>query len=287
MNVQDDLKRAAHAIRDADALLITAGAGMGVDSGLPDFRGNEGFWNAYPPMAKLGISFVEMANPTWFDHDPRLAWGFYGHRLNLYRKTIPHRGFTQLLEIARQKPGGYFVFTSNVDGQFQKAGYGEDRLEECHGSIHHLQCTHPCNGGIWDARDVTVEVDEQTFRATDPLPRCQHCGGMARPNVLMFGDWSWISTRTDIQSGRRSTWLKGISGDGIRLVIVEVGAGEAVATVRGQSEYLARDYGATLIRINPRDSEVPRGRHVSLPLGAAEGVARIVEALRGDESALV
>jgi len=287
MNVQDGFKRAAYAIRDADALLITAGAGMGVDSGLPDFRGNEGFWKAYPPMAKLGLSFVEMANPTWFDHDPTLAWGFYGHRLNLYRRTEPHRGFTQLLEIGRQKRVGYFVFTSNIDGQFQKSGFAEDHVEECHGSIHHLQCTHPCSAGIWDARDVTVAVDEGTFRAKEPLPRCKHCSGMARPNVLMFGDWSWISTRTDIQSGRRSTWLKGISGDGIRLVIVEVGAGEAVATVRGQSEYLARDYGATLIRINPRDSEVPRGRHVSLPLGAAEGVARIVEALRGDESALV
>jgi len=64
MNVQEDFRRAARAIRDADALLITAGAGMGVDSGLPDFRGSEGFWRAYPPMAKLGISFVEMANPT-------------------------------------------------------------------------------------------------------------------------------------------------------------------------------------------------------------------------------
>jgi NAD-dependent SIR2 family protein deacetylase len=51
------IERAVRAVRDADALLITAGAGMGVDSGLPDFRGNEGFWRAYPPMAKLGIQF--------------------------------------------------------------------------------------------------------------------------------------------------------------------------------------------------------------------------------------
>jgi len=63
MDLKDNLKRAAHALREAEALLVTAGAGMGVDSGLPDFRGNEGFWKAYPPMAKLGVSFVEMANP--------------------------------------------------------------------------------------------------------------------------------------------------------------------------------------------------------------------------------
>jgi len=281
MNVQEDLTRAARAIRDADALLITAGAGMGVDSGLPDFRGNEGFWKAYPPMAKLGISFIEMANPTWFDDDPTLAWGFYGHRLNLYRRTAPHRGFTQLLEIGRQKRGGYFVFTSNVDGQFQKAGFAEEQVEECHGSIHHLQCTHPCSAGIWDARDERVAVDEDTFRAKEPLPRCKHCSGMARPNVLMFGDWSWISTRTDSQSGRRSAWLKGILEARHRLAIVEVGAGEAVATVRRQSEYIAGVYGATLIRINPRDFRVSLGESVSLPFGAVEGVGGIVDALRG------
>ena len=281
MNVQEDFRRAARAIRDADALLITAGAGMGVDSGLPDFRGNEGFWKAYPPMAKLGISFIEMANPTWFDHDPTLAWGFYGHRLNLYRQTAPHRGFTQLLEIGRQKRGGYFVFTSNVDGQFQKAGFAEEQVEECHGSIHHLQCTHPCSAGIWDARDERVAVDEDTFRAKEPLPRCKHCSGTARPNVLMFGDWSWISTRTDSQSGRRSVWLKGILEARHRLAIVEVGAGEAVATVRRQSEYIAGVYGATLIRINPRDFRVSLGESVSLPFGAVEGVGGIVDALRG------
>ncbi|KFE66366.1 hypothetical protein [Hyalangium minutum] len=60
---QTELRRAAEAIRSADALLIGAGAGMGVDSGLPDFRGNEGFWKAYPAYAKLGLDFASMANP--------------------------------------------------------------------------------------------------------------------------------------------------------------------------------------------------------------------------------
>src|SRR5580698_927669 len=97
------LQRAAEVIRAADALLIGAGAGMGVDSGLPDFRGNEGFWNAYPVVAKLGLSFAEMANPAWFENKPHLAWAFYGHRLNLYRKTVPHDGFATLLSWAAKK----------------------------------------------------------------------------------------------------------------------------------------------------------------------------------------
>lgn len=108
---------AAKYIHEADAILIGTGAGMGVDSGLPDFRGTEGFWKAYPPLAKLGLAFHEMANPEWFDRDPQLAWGFYGHRLGLYRNTVPHKGFEILREIVKFKSDNYFVFTSNVDGQ--------------------------------------------------------------------------------------------------------------------------------------------------------------------------
>src|SRR5689334_6849565 len=93
------IARAAALIRDADALLIGAGAGIGVDSGLPDFRGDHGFWRAYPPLAKLGIRFVEIANPRSFARHPELAWGFYGHRLALYRDTVPHEGFTILREL--------------------------------------------------------------------------------------------------------------------------------------------------------------------------------------------
>jgi hypothetical protein len=54
--------QAANWIRSADALVIAAGAGMGVDSGLPDFRGDEGFWNAYPPFRHLGLKFTNLAN---------------------------------------------------------------------------------------------------------------------------------------------------------------------------------------------------------------------------------
>lgn len=86
-------EQAASIIREAEVFIITAGAGMGVDSGLPDFRGEHGFWNAYPAYARLGLSFAQCANPMHFFSNPHFAWGFYGHRTNLYRETIPHAGF--------------------------------------------------------------------------------------------------------------------------------------------------------------------------------------------------
>ena len=59
---------------------------------------------------------------------------FYLYRLDLYRKTIPHEGFNKLLDIVKSKNDNYFIFTSNVDGQFQKAGFDENKITECHGS---------------------------------------------------------------------------------------------------------------------------------------------------------
>ncbi len=270
--IDTDIDAAARAISGADALFITAGAGMGVDSGLPDFRGNTGFWRAYPPMKRLGISFVDMANPAWFSRDPALAWGFYGHRLKLYRRTVPHRGFALLKNWAASMKDGGFVFTSNVDGQFQLAGFARDEVSECHGSINHLQCATPCHEDIWSAAEMEIAVDEECFRAEDPLPTCPRCGSLARPNVLMFGDWHWIPNRCSAQERRLEDWLAKARGE--RLVIVEIGAGSAVPTVRMTSERVATTTGATLVRINPREAQAPHGQ-ISIPLDALEALQSI------------
>src|SRR6516165_9141624 len=145
------LEEAARAIRSADALLIGAGAGMGVDSGLPDFRGKHGFWRAYPPYAKLGLDFYALANPRWFRSDPTLAWGFYGHRLNLYRSTVPHEGFGVLRRWTARMKHGAVVYTSNVDGHFHSAGFDPERILEVHGSIHWMQCLRDCGAGLFPA----------------------------------------------------------------------------------------------------------------------------------------
>ncbi len=267
---------AAEAIANCDALLIGAGAGMGVDSGLPDFRGDKGFWRAYPPMEKLGLSFHEMADPVWFVRDPTLAWGFYGHRMNLYNATQPHAGFAQLLQIAGQRRLGCHVFTSNVDGHFQRSGFRDDQVVECHGSINHLQCAEPCCDEIWEANETDVVIDEATFRAAEPLPECKYCGGLARPNVLMFGDAHWVEDRTRRQTDRYSRWLVDFE-PGTRMVAIEFGAGTAVPTVRYEMERQTRGASDTLIRVNPREYVLNQG--ISLMAGAAEAIAEIAKRL--------
>lgn len=271
--------KAARALRSATALLVTAGAGLGVDSGLPDFRGDEGFWKAYPPFRKLGLRFVELANPRWFDRDPELAWGFYGHRLALYRRTLPHEGFRILASWGKRAAGGAFVFTSNVDGQFQRAGFDPSRIFECHGALDYLQCQRDCGEPAFPADGYEPSFDEESFRATGPLPRCPRCDVIARPNVLLFGDWGWESERYDEQEERLATWLdlQRERSDG-RLVVVELGAGTQLPTVRAFGEATAARHRGTLIRINPRESQGPKGT-ISLAASSLEACRAIDRAL--------
>lgn len=266
------VRAAASRIAGATALVVSAGAGMGVDSGLPDFRGPEGFWRAYPPYATLRLDFADLASPHWFARDPALAWGFYGHRLGLYRRTTPHAGFAVLRRWAAAMPHGAWVYTSNVDGQFQRAGFDRERVVECHGAIDWLQCTRAgCDAGIFPAEPFEVEVDPATFRARGALPACPRCGALARPNILMFGDGGWASARTGAQRRGLRAWLDALAAreDEVRLVVVECGAGTAVPSVRRFGAQLVEALGATLVRINVREPEVPPGGlHVGLALGA-------------------
>ena len=272
--MNDTIMRAAAAIRSARSMVITAGAGMGVDSGLPDFRGDRGFWNAYPMYERLGLSFVDAANPSHFERDPAFGWGFYGHRTNLYRQTVPHAGFGVLLEWIERLSLDYFVVTSNVDGQFQKSGFADNAILEVHGSIHHLQCLSPCSEAIWDNHE-TIPVDFQSMRAGH-IPQCIHCGGVARPNILMFGDFSWLSARTRAQERNFDEFVT--DNRGRSMVVVEMGAGTAIPTIRATSERLGRYCDATVIRINPREAQISQP-HLSVPLGALQGVREIDKAL--------
>lgn len=267
------IQQAANEISNAEALVICTGAGMGVDSGLPDFRGDSGFWNAYPMYEDLGINFYDAANPIHFQRDPAFGWGFYGHRTNLYRETEPHAGFAIIKRWGDRLGGNYFVVTSNVDGQFQKAGFPEDAIVEVHGSIHHLQCLSPCGQKIWRNNHKYI-IDHTTMRAAT-LPHCPDCGEVARPNILMFGDFSWISTRTDNQEQRFNRFL--IENNGRRLVIVELGAGTAVPTIRHLTETLGRKKNARAIRINPREAEIGSA-HISIADGALSAL-RAIDAL--------
>lgn len=268
--MNEAIAHAAELIAEADALVIAAGAGIGVDSGLPDFRGREGFWKAYPALGRRGMDFTDIASPDAFHADPLLAWGFYGHRLHLYRRTRPHDGFRILLDWAAHKPHGARVFTSNVDGQFQAAGFDADHVYACHGSIHDLQCLEPCHEAVWPAGRFDPIVDDAACKLLCEPPRCPRCSGLARPNVLMFGDWGWVDSHAD-KRARLDHWLSLTA----RPVVVEIGAGTAIPSVRHFTQNVARNFGGRVVRINPNDDAVAADQGVGLALGALAALRAI------------
>lgn len=257
-----DLIQAAKLIHDADALVICAGAGMGVDSGLPDFRGNSGFWKAYPGLAAIGVRFEEIANPSAFLECPELAWEFYEHRIRLYQSTQPHGGFSILKRWCDEKAGGGFVYTSNVDGHFQKAGFSAHQVNECHGSLEYLQCSVPCGNHLWDTPD---SID------TKKPPACPKCGEGARPNVLMFNDWGAIHNRIEDKYEAFEQWFGSVNEP----VVIELGAGTAIPSVRR----FAASLEVPIVRINPQDHRI-HAPQIGLKLGALEGLKLIDRTIR-------
>ena len=249
---------------------------MGVNSGLPDFRGPQGFWRAYPPYERLGLHFTAVANPRWFVQDPELAWGFYGHRMGLYRRTEPHEGFAILRRWADRMPRGGFVYTSNVNGHFHRGGFDPDRIVEVHGAIGAMQCMADC--GSASSRPTRTK-SRSTKRPCEPCPPC-------RPARAAAHRRGRISSCSAMAAGIRRGPTPSIAGstpgfDSLgraRMVIIELGAGTHVPTIRIMSEDFIDRPGGTLIRINPREPDVPAG-HLSLPMGALDALRAIDQRL--------
>jgi len=269
-HLEDLIKLAATAIKTADTILISAGAGIGVDSGLPDFRGDEGFWQSYPLLKEENISFMDLANPAWFYNDPARAWGFYGHRYQLYQ---PHQGFQILKQWCDEKTHPSFIFTSNVDGHFEKSGFDSKSIYECHGSINYLQCLDNCESKIWPAMNLNLTINKNNLKIIGDGPKCPDCGEVARPNILMFGDPDWNSARTKAQGIKFQNWKNKCANKNV--VIIELGAGKAIPTAR----YVSEATVGTLIRINPRDSDGPEGT-ISLPMGSLDALKKIDKLLK-------
>ena len=120
----------------------------------------------------------------------------------------------------------------------------------------------------WSAQTFMPKVDEAQCLLISELPRCPACGSIARPNILMFGDWGWDDGKTEHQLMRLNAWLAGVS----KLVIIEIGAGKNIPTIRNWSE---RQDGK-VIRINPTDYWLRPGKGVSLKMGGLDAL-RLIE----------
>lgn len=245
---------------NSDGVVILAGAGMGVDSGLPDFRGNSGLWT----QAKE--DFVSLATARGFDDDPMKSWNFYIRRMLMYGNIEPHAGYRILRDLLEGISKDHFVVTTNVDGHFLKAGYDPGIIYEMHGDLRHAQCNQPCTRDIYAMPRFTAELATE-----EEMPRCPNCGYVLRPNVMMFSDSSLIWRNIDAGEDRYRKW----AANKMCILGIELGAGTAIPSLR----WFGEEKTAALIRINPAEHQTSRSQDIGIPATALRGIMLLDDAL--------
>jgi NAD-dependent deacetylase len=179
--IDAQLDRLAERIREARRLTILTGAGVSAASGVPTFRGPGGLWRQYRPE--------DLATPEAFARDPRLVWEWYDWRRGLIARCRPNAAHDVVA--AWSQRSGTTVITQNVDDLHLAAG--TLGLVRIHGSIWELSCWGRCPRGAMPWRDDRVPLDQ---------PRCPHCGALARPAVVWFGE---SLRREDVEAAARAT----------------------------------------------------------------------------------
>ncbi len=149
-------------------VVALTGAGISAPSGVPTFRGEEGLWRRYDPQ--------QLATPEAFARDPKLVWEWYDWRRQRIARCEPNAAHFTLVEMEQALPPGHLaIITQNVDGLHQKAG--SRNVLALHGDIWTVRCLS-CGFRAEDRRVPLPEIP----------PRCPHCGGLLRPDVVWFGE---------------------------------------------------------------------------------------------------
>ena len=121
-----------------------------------------------------------------------------------------------------------------------------------------------------------IEIDIEKFEALT-IPKCISCGAVSRPNIMMFDDWDWNSSRTNMQELKYKQWLRTVESKCKKLAIIEIGAGLAIPTIRRKGEFITSyNLNCKLIRINPRDFKINHNSGFSISLGGLDGLRKIL-----------
>lgn len=280
-----EIENLAQHIKEADALCIILGAGMGVDSGFATFRGEDGLW---PSLEKrLGIPYLEWATPQAF-HDPEVAWGFYGRRLEIYRETPPHEGY-HILRRWRDtlfEPGATFVYTTNVDEHALRT-FPVEEVCEVHGSLFWGQHQSSHASKLQDLHDHVFDISPEDLKCTvKTLPRDAQ-GSVLRPAVLLFEDFYSNRSRYYQQVANYLQWQ--LRSGVTKVAVLEIGCGDEVLVGRQEALIAANMFKtSTLIRINPSEyTEQDRKNKIHhLQCGALEGLKLLDNFLRPTTSPL-
>jgi NAD-dependent deacetylase len=204
-------------LRVARRVVVLTGAGISAESGIPTFRdAMTGLWAHFRPE--------ELATPEAFARDPKLVWDWYAWRRARVEEAEPNAGHRALVALERHVPE-FLLVTQNVDGLHARAG--SRQIVELHGNIMRSKC--------FDCDQAADAVPA----GTESPPRCTHCGGRLRPDVVWFGEM--LPAQALGEAMRAAT-----ESD----VFLSVGTSTVVEPAASLPFYALRG-GASVVEVNP------------------------------------
>lgn len=287
---EEQIERAFALIKEADILLIGAGAGASAAAGLT-YGGKRFTDNFGEFIEKYGsMHMTDMYAAGFYPFPTQEAkWGYWSKHSMINRFLPPALPlYTQLYEIARQKD--YFVLTTNVDHQFHKAGFQADRIFATQGDYGNIQCEKGCHPEIYDAEDLFRQMDQARRDCLIPsymVPKCPVCGGNMtmhlRCDQYFVENENWHEA-----AGRYSGFLERMRGK--KGVLLELGVGfNTPAIIRFPFEKMIRENKMlSLIRLNMDEAVVPESfgsRAIGIGGDMAEAVSDLSRRLMTEEKA--
>jgi NAD-dependent deacetylase len=181
--VTETLERAA----SGDGLLLfLTGAGISAESGVPTFRGAEGYWT----VGSKNYHPQELATREAFSHMPDEVWRWYLYRRSVCRRAAPNAGHLALVRLESRFADRFALVTQNVDGLHLRAGSPAERTLQIHGNIDFMRCAQECSTALHPV-PTTIGAkgrDDELSDAELALLRCPSCGEPTRPHVLWFDE---------------------------------------------------------------------------------------------------
>ena len=242
------LQQAKQAINNAEYILIGAGAGLSTAAGLE--YGGESFQRDYKEFIKK-YHFEDLYTASFYPFSSQEEkWALWAKLIKLNRFREPLRLYQELLELVKDK--NYFVITTNVDGQFETAGFNIEKIFAVQGDYRFLQCENACHNKLYDNKEMVEEWLKHTENLKIPkqlVPKCPVCGGNMEMNLRkdanFVQDENWYK-----QAQKYDEFLYRIENKNV--VLLEIGVGfNTPGIIRFPFEQMTYQHLKTiLIRIN-------------------------------------
>jgi NAD-dependent deacetylase len=229
----------AHTRASRGPLVVLTGAGISAESGIPTFRGEEGYWTVgsenYHPQ--------QMATRSAFARMPDEVWAWYLYRLGVCRAAAPNAAHQAVVELEAAYGDRFTLITQNIDGLHRRAGSSPERTYEIHGCLESMRCSEECTRERYPLPEPVLPKarGERLSEAELAALRCAACGGRARPHVLWF-DETYNEHFFRFESSLRVA-------QACRLVVVVGTSGGT--TLPHHVVSLALASGATVVDVNP------------------------------------